>query len=117
VEEQIQADDPDTELNESEEQHALAGGNHLAAHPEHLLQETTLHLRATLALSRDDRTMRSSNPVFWPVKAADLVVLTGYTAMNVGGNCLYLIQPDMVLFMESQCNLQLNPSCRLHTIS
>ncbi len=61
--------------------------------------------------------MRSSNPVFWPVKAADLVVFAGYTAMNVGGNYLYLIEPDTVLFMESQYKPPFNPLCRSHTIS
>lgn len=134
---QLQSNVPNTELNESQEQHSLAEANHPAAHTEFRLRETTLVPRATqlesttqcavakestirgsvLAPSQDDRTMRSSNPVTWPVKAGDLVVFGGYTAMNVGGNYLYLIEPDMVLFMESQYKLPFNPSCRSHTIS
>jgi len=137
LEKQIQADVPNTELNDSQEQPYLAGANHAAAHPEFLLRETTLVPRATqresttqcavpkesairgfvLPPSQDDRTMRSSNPVFCPVKAADLVVFAGYTAMNVGGNYLYLIEPDTVLFMESQYKPPFNPLCRSHTIS
>lgn len=110
-----------TELNDSYEHHALAEANHPAAHSGLLLQETTLSPRATqlepnlqiavpnefavrasvLGPSQDDQTMRSSNPAVWPIKATDLVVVAGHTAVNVGGNCLCLIEPDMILFMES----------------
>lgn len=127
--EQLQSNGPNTELNESREQYFPAEANHPAAYPELLLRETTLAPRAAqlectpqcavskepairgfiLAPSQDDRTMRSLNPVFWPVKAADLGVFAGYTAMNVGGNYLYLIEPDMVLFMESQYKFRLTP--------
>lgn len=110
-----------TELNDSQEHRAPAEANHSAAHSGLLLQETTFVPRATqlepssqiavpresavrvavLASSQGDQAMRSSNPAVWPVKAADLVVVAGHTAMKIGGNCLYLIEPDIVLFMES----------------
>lgn len=114
---------------EFRKEHPLGEASFLAAHLKSSLLKTnfvanapypeyTTHITArkepaatgsVLAPYPNDRTIRSLDSVFWPIKAVDFEVVAGYTAMSVGGNYLNFVEPDMVLFMGSQYNMSLSP--------